>query len=162
LGFDSAGGVSFPIEPVVPESFDMLVLPAGRGFIDPEDGDFDIDESGDPGVDPTPATPPGPDEPDPPVVACAHAPALTVSATMLAIMDIFMMYPPQSVDCCSSINSNEGDQLWFRLGPSGSGGSEFVYPVRCLSETEANQLTIHLPLYAGLHRRALGRQLSSD
>jgi hypothetical protein len=94
LEFDPAGGVSFPIEPVVPGSFDVLVLPAGRGFIDPEDGDFDIDESGDPGVDPTPATPPDPDEPDPPVVACAHAPALTVSAIMLATKNAFIIVFP--------------------------------------------------------------------
>jgi hypothetical protein len=92
LGFDPLGGVSLPIEPVVPGSFDMLVLPAGVFFIAPDEPEeLDIAEFVDPGVDPTPATPPAPDEPDPPVVACAQAPMPIVSAIALAVRNVFMM-----------------------------------------------------------------------
>jgi hypothetical protein len=64
----------------------------------------------DPGVDPTPATPPAPDEPEPPVVACAQTPALSVSAIALAAKNAFMMSSP-IIDGRFSINLERGSQI---------------------------------------------------
>ena len=64
----------------------MLVMPGGKAFMELDDGDFDIDES----VDPTPATPPGWDELEPPVVDCANAAALKVSAIAPTIINPFI------------------------------------------------------------------------
>lgn len=115
MGFDPAGGVPLPIEPVVPGSFVMLVLPGGVFFIAPDEpAELDIDEFVDPDVEPTPATPPAPEDPELPPADWAHAPTLTVNAIALAAKNAFMItFLPVLRTILES--SNGGKKLWFLL-----------------------------------------------